>query len=231
MKYTALLMGACLAFTSCQKGRGGSSSTNTEEWNIYHQALKLGDYGTAAYAVNAILARDTTQINLYDTLAGVYIRQGNLTSTVNAANVFLKKNPQDINTLDLMARTMMQGGRFDLAVPYLTRLKGLSKQASYGYDLALCHLNNQEYESAAGEAMEIINNPKADSTKVEVFFGPNNSQHQTVLIKAAAMNLLGAARLKLNDKKAGQEYIEKAVALQPDYIQAKQNLDYIKNHS
>ena len=220
---TLVGLSTCLAF-ACNKGGKSASVSEAGEWAIYRQALGMQDYPTAIYAVNAIIAKDTAQVENYDTLAILYYHIGNYTGAAISARIVLHKQPDNQQMLELMTDVLTSSERTDLAVPYLSRLLVLTKKLSYSYQLAQARYKNNEFDAAEKQANAVIGDPKSDSTKVNIVFGKDHSDKQMICLKAASYNLIGAIRLKQDKKAEAKTFFEKAIATQPNYFQAKENL-------
>ncbi|MDQ3072764.1 MAG: hypothetical protein M3Q97_05845 [Bacteroidota bacterium] len=215
MKYILNALILCTVFSAC------SENSNEHDIRVYDHAMNIGDLGVATYAIHSIIARDTSQTQFYDTLAGLYFNTGNFGQAGVTAERVLRDQPNNQRMLELAARSFQSVSRGPRALHYFERLARLSNNPEHRYQVAAQLVYANKLTEAKEIASRLTTLPQGDSIKIVILSGETR---QPVPIKAAAYNILASIAYQQGNIQEAKEQISLALAVFPEFILAKQNL-------
>lgn len=193
-----------LSLSSCKEQKTDDVKGNTEskeksvEELVYEKAKNRGDVNSAIYAINVILEKDSSRLDLADTLAYLYYRAGNPESCSDVVNMVLSKKPDDVKLLELGGVSDQTIGNFLGAIDKFERIYAINKDLKYHYQAGTIMLNAGMFTELEKLVQEIIDDPNSAGAKVEI---PNvQGKPQEVSLKAAAFNLKGYMYAAQNKK-------------------------------
>ena len=173
-------------------------------------SFKRGDYAAAEARFKSAVDSGKSHPLTYSNLALAQIVQGKpAEAEINLQKAVESSGPETsptvfAETLSALVDSYLTQGNYERAVPNLKRLRFLQpSNGAVRLKLVEALIKLRQYPEAEAEAENIL---KADQ---------NN---------AAAWNSLGLILLGTGDRKGAQEAFQKAVALRPEYEQAKENL-------
>lgn len=187
---------------------------------LYKHSLELADVGTATLALNTILVLDSSQFAYYDTLAGMYYTMGGYLQAIAAADRYLKKNPKNTETLDLIARCEEKIGNSDTALILYTQLFEASKKMKYKYKMAQFNLAKNDIKLAQSQMDEVFKSQETDKDTVDVAIN-DQGLTQPVPLRAAAFNMQAFIYLQQGNAMKAKKAFEDAVKQYPDFQMAK----------
>lgn len=197
---------------------GGAAPTGRasmlEDLKVYRFAVEVQDYESAVRALCAFVAKNPQLNNYRDTLAALYIRNGQYTSALAT----LKKKTatgDDRYGQELRVRSLIGLERYDEAQSALTPLLEKEKSFTAEFDQALIHLHRKKYD----EALKILNSLAArkDAPALLDFVSAENPGIGTtpaVLAYAKGLAEKGAG------KNAAAAFAE-SIKLDPDFKPAR----------
>lgn len=221
--YFFLLAG--LGLFACKSSSIGLDSEREHDIKVYHRAIDFGDIGTAIYSIHSLLARDTANHSYYDSLALLYYNSSNFPQAVQAAQIALRSQPNNTKLMQVVADGAKKMGKGEVALPYLLKLSETTHNPEFNYEAAIIQFYGKKYDEAEKAAITTLNDPASDKYFVVIAMG--NGKEQKVPLKAALHNLLGFIRQKQGKKDEAKDNYLKAIAIYPEFVLAKNNLDSV----
>lgn len=203
-------------------GCAEQSGQNTDtDWRIYNKAVSVGDFLTAAGALNAILVKDTTQINVYDSLSLVYLNLSMDRAAALTARQGLAKNETE-TLLQVSASSLKNLGDIETSLQQYLRLLELNpNDIAFLYEAAFGYIQLEAYAQAMQHLEMILVHPESSSKLMTEFV---NKTGQNVPYKAVALNMRGFIEMQSGDGNAAIRSYQEALQLVPDYQLALNNL-------
>lgn len=190
-------------------------------WTAYNVAMDNADINSAIAEVNAVLAFDTTDQAVIDTLSRLYFIMGNSFGAYKLAGKLEdKSNDHKV----ILAESAMQLGHSEDAKKYfleLNKIDSTGENISNKYKLATLHFNDEEFKEAIQLLGEITKNE--NSSKQATRVNMENGAFQDVSLYAASWNFAGFIQSLVQDFDTAEEYYDEAIRAQPNFILAKNN--------
>jgi tetratricopeptide (TPR) repeat protein len=199
---------------------------DTVYMRMYRNGMVYGDYRLAITAMHGLYALHPDKIQYLDSLALLYVQTQNYAQCIFSGREVLKHLPDDVPVISAVAISEQQLGRYKESLEMYE--KEFSKNGSVyaNYQIAVLQYALQRFGEAQASLDRLILNPKAMKEKISFSTGTNSSQD--VVYKAAAENLMGIIYKDLKDYDKAQERFKLALEIQPDFVLAQNNLDYVK---
>ncbi|MCS6935609.1 MAG: hypothetical protein NZM35_10760 [Chitinophagales bacterium] len=190
----------------------------------YLSALKYYDLQAATVALYNMIALKPERQDLYDSLALLYFSGERYGQAFLIGEEILKKNPSRKDILELVAVSKQNLGLIKDALADYEKLYTLDKSLYYLYQIATLQYQLKRYGECVASLDQIIANPDSDKQKVNINFQGGS---QEVPMRAAALNVKGICAMELNQEEAAKDNFNKALAIFPEFVLAKGNLDLI----
>jgi tetratricopeptide (TPR) repeat protein len=207
-------------------GCAHEQSSNTDlDWKIYKKATSVGDYVTAAGALTAVLVKDSTQVNVYDSLSLMYLNLGMDRSAAITAMRGLSKN-ETRTLLEVSASSLKNLGNIESSLQRNLRLLELNpNDIGYLYEVGYAYIQLQGYQQSSQFVEQIISHPGSMTTMMTEFV---NKTGQKIPFKAVALNMRGFIQMQSGDEVGAIASYQEAIELVPDYQLALNNLKVLK---
>lgn len=246
-KYTLMLLLCllCLTTSYAQKKKPGTNTpinttvvtpsqntaTNTVskkdtvdyDLRVYGNAVSLGDFYTAITAIHYKYAKDSS-IRWLDTLSRLYFSGNMIRQAVLTAEIVIQKQPNNTSMLELLALSYSGLGDSKSALAKYEKLFELTQKPYYQYQCAVEEFNLGRVGECEARIKAIQSNPAAEKDKININPGQGTAPEQ-VIIKAAALNLLGVMQMKLGKNEDAKKSFEASLKLAPEFSLAKGNLE------
>jgi tetratricopeptide (TPR) repeat protein len=213
---------AALILSSCNQ-QNNSVAEKQHDIMVYHQAVSFGDIGTAIYSIHSLMARDTANLSYYDSLAVLYYNSNNFPQAIQAGQKALLKEPNSEKLMRIVSDAAKRMGKAEIALPYFLKLSELTKNPEFDYEAAVLRFYGQQYDEAEKGINKVLDMSSSD--KYFVVIVASDNKQQRVPLKAALLNLLGFIRQKQDKKDEARDNYQKSLAIFPDFILAKNNLE------
>lgn len=222
MKIKYILPLAILAmFTTSAMAQTSSSMDHYKK--VYKQAIMYGDYIAAANAIYDQWVEDTANALSYkDTLANLYFIRGQYYQTIALGKEILAKHPDDLRMQELVGASDQNVGNLKEALDFYQRIYAKTHDLFHLYQIA-----SLQYGLArVGECQQTIDQIIADTGSVhqKIQITVAQGQAQNVPYKAAALNIRGVILKGLNKNDDAKKAFQDALAVDPDFVLAKNNL-------
>jgi tetratricopeptide (TPR) repeat protein len=156
-----------------------------------------------------------------EALGSLYFEAGEYASSALVAMDILKINDKNVGALEIASYALEQLGAFDRALPYYESLHLLTGDNFSLYKSAYLQYSMKRYAEAMNSLTMLIKLSKADE---KIGFAISETETQQVDMKAAALNLKGLVFLDQNSKVEAKAAFNEALAIEPTFTQAKENL-------
>lgn len=219
-----------------QTGKPKAPQANPEleiHKKIYQTAAENGDFAVALNSLYYIVAVEGKRSPYKDSLALLHFNMGNFVQCEKIAGEIVKefadsleKGTYKITMLEVLALCQSQLGKTKEAIGSFEKLLSKTNEMYHAYRLA----ELQFLFKRVGEALtsifkaETLENSMQGPIRIEL----GDGRAQEVLLEAAVQNLKGYILLETmpNDKTKAIEAFKKALAIQPDFILAQNNLKF-----
>lgn len=192
------------------------------ERSIYLNALKYSDLAVAKNAVYKMIALNPADQSLKDSLLFIYFNAGSFGQSILLCRELLAVDASRSNILEIKAVSEQNLGMVKEALESYEKLFVQSKSIYHQYQIAVLQYQIKRFGECNANLNEIIKNEKATSEKVTITI--SQQENQQVILKAAALNILGVMNLEgKRDDEAKANFAE-ALKIQPDFVLAKNNL-------
>jgi tetratricopeptide (TPR) repeat protein len=220
-----------MLFTSVAlNGRAADSTAliqkQKENLQIYRTAISYNDMSTAAASLVSYLNAGGNPV-YQDSLAIVYYNLNNFNGAYKLANELYTANNKNTTALTLLADISGRGGESKVSLEWYEKLCVLNPTPYNHYQLASKQFI-LERKLECRQTLQKVVSDSAEAMKQPVSMEVSNGYFEQVPTLAAAYNMLGV--LQFNDKKKEEAavYYNKAIAVAPDFVIAKQNLEALK---
>jgi tetratricopeptide (TPR) repeat protein len=189
---------------------------------FYKNALKNYDLQAATIALYNMIALKPERADLNDSLALLYFAGERYAQACLVGEQILKANPNRSDILELVAVSKQNLGMIKEALSDYEKLFAIEKSLYYLYQVATLQYQLKRYGECIASLDQIIANPESSKQKVNIVVQGGS---QDVLMSAAALNVKGICAMELNQEDAARDFFNKALALSPEFVLAKGNLD------
>lgn len=192
---------------------------------VYNLALQSGDGITAIASLNYYITEQGDNNPYADTLAMLYLQNGSYAQCYYWANKRLLVNPEDNGLLEMKGICLEKLQQPKEAIPIFEKLFAKTKSPFHGYKLMELQYSIKRLAECVATALaaeKLQFKPEFTMT-----YNAGDQVGRTYL-QAGIFNIHGIALYDLDRKAEGRAYFEKAVALDSNFVLARQNLDAVK---
>ncbi len=197
------------------------SALNMVDQMAYQAGLRYSDLSIAKIKLYDLLARNPEDLRYMEALGSLYFEAGEYASSALVAMDILKINDKNVGALEIASYALEQLGAFDRALPYYESLHLLTGDNFSLYKSAYLQYSMKRYAEAMNSLTMLMKLAKPDE---KIGFAVSESETQQVGMKAAALNLKGLVYLDQNSNAEAKAAFNEALALEPNFTQAKENL-------
>lgn len=209
--------------TSCKDSTSSELSAQMElHKKVYKASTDIGDLATAINSLRYIIAMDSTNPNLLDTLANLYYTVGQVHQAIKVCDQFAAKYPLTEKIMETKQLSFEKLGMLDSAYAMADKLFLKTEKLKYVYrqgyyKVQMSDIKGLDYLQKVIDAK----GPVKDST--EMRFG-RDAVAQMVPIKAAAYFIKGSTLGQLRKHAEAKENFQLALKEFPDFYYAAQLL-------
>ncbi len=209
-----------------------SASPEAVQLRVYNNALSLQDLGTAVQALHYLIAADSVKYGKYaDTLAILYTQLGAYQPAYVLASRLLEQKGYSEWRMQVKAVSAKNLNAPIDAINAYSELFNKTNKPVYGMELLQLEYAIRRLGEAVGTGNKLLQVlPANDSTKVRMA-RLNQNAMQWVPMRASIHNILGLSYLDLQDKTNAVLQFEAALKEDPEFDQAKNNLNVAKSVS
>jgi tetratricopeptide (TPR) repeat protein len=192
----------------------------------YAAASRWNDMSVARDALYDLIVENPSSDSLMFTLAYFYFQNQSYASTLLISQDLLARDAKNATYLELAAVSAQELGVHDKALQHFESLYLVSNNIATLYQIAFLQFNLKRYTECLASVNILLGKPEASTTNV-VFNDPQGKQKEYPM-KVAIINLKGLVALEQGDKVAARKSFNEALALAPDFVPAKDNLEKAK---
>ena len=197
------------------------SALNAADQMVYQAAMRYNDLDIAKTKLYELMIRNPEDVRYMEALASLYFDASQFTSAALISLDLLELNDKNIGALEVAAYSLEQLGALDRALPQFESLYLLTGDNFSLYKSAFIQYNLKRYDEAMNSVNMLVKNAKPEE---KIGFPKTQTETQEVSMKAAALNLKGLIYLDQNSKGEAKTAFNEAIALDPAFEQAKENL-------
>lgn len=190
---------------------------------IYRLAKYFGDASTARSALYEILALNTQNTQILDTLALEYYQEGQWLSAALVGQEVTKLDQEDVFALEIAASALENLGAKDQALVKYESLYLKNDDITTLYKVAFLQYDMKKYAESVVSADALLKRPKVK--ELQIVFTKQDKKQQDISMEASVYNLKGLIAAAQDAKEEAKEWFNKAIAIAPDFELAKGNLD------
>jgi len=222
LSVVSFLSANCIA----QGSKTMPAGAGNQHLKVFKQSAASGDLTTGVTALSYYVADQGANTVYEDTLAMLYLQQNSYVQCYYWADKRLKAKPDDLTLMEMKGICLDKLNQPKEAIAIYEKLYGRTKSPYHAYTLmelqyGIKRLQECLATSASTERLEF----KPD------FIMTYNAGEQMgrTYLQAGIFNVTGLALYDLDKKAESKKYFEKALALDSNFVLAKQNLEAIKS--
>lgn len=218
----ALITGNCIA----QAGAKPAGAANNPHIKVFKQSVISGDVSTAITALSYYVNEQGANSVYEDTLAMLYMQQNSYVQCYYWADKRLKANPEDLVLLEMKGICLDKLQQPKEAITVFEKLYSKTKSPFHAYTLMELQYSIKrlaECLATAGSAERLQYKPEYTIT-----YRVGEQMGRTYL-QAGIYNIQGLTLYELDRKTEAQVYFEKALAVDSNFVLARQNLEAVKS--
>ena len=218
----SVLSANCIA----QGSKAVPAVSGNQHLKVFKQSAASGDLTTSIAALSYYVADQGVNSVYEDTLAMLYLQQNSYIQCYYWADKRLKAKPDDLILMEMKGICLDKLNQPKEAIALYEKLYARTKSPYHAYTLmelqyGIKRLAECMATSASTEKLEF----KPDFT---MSYNAGEKMGRTYL-QAGIYNITGLALYDLDRKAESKKYFEKALALDSNFVLAKQNLEAIKS--
>lgn len=219
----------CFSVTSsfAQATKSVPAASASQHLKVFKQAMSSGDLATGITALSYYIADQGANPVYEDTLAMLYLQQNSYPQCYYWADKRLKVKPEDQALMEMKAICLEKLNQPKEAIALYEKLYAKTKSPYHAYTLMELQYSIKrlaECLATAGSTEKLEFKPDFTMTYNA---GEQYGLGRTYL-KAGIYNITGLALYDLDRKAEAKQYFEKALALDSNFVLAKQNLQAMK---
>lgn len=216
----AVLSFACM-YSFAQPGKANPAKSSPH-LKVFNQAVNASDLPTAISALNYYIAEVGSNTPYADTLAMMYMQTGGYIQSYYWADLRLKTNPENLSLLELKGMALDKLNSPKEAITIYEKLFAKTQNPFHGYKLMELQYSIKRLAECVATAV-VTERLKFEPTFV-IPYTIGDQQGRTYL-QAGIYNIHGIALYDLDQKADAKTYFAKALALDSNFVLAKQNLE------
>ena len=197
------------------------ATLNATDQAAYQIAMAYSDPSIAKAKLFDLMVRNPEDVRYREALANLYFDAQQYPSAALVSMDLLQINDKNVAALEIAAYSLEQLGALDRALPHFESLYLLTGDNFSLYKSGFIQYNLKRYDEAMNSVTMLVKNAKADE---KIGFPKSQTETQQISMKAAALNLKGLIYLDQNSKAEAKTAFTEAIALDPAFDQAKENL-------
>ena len=208
-------------FAQNKKTTIAPASGNTH-LKVFKQAVSSGDIATGITALSYYVNDQGANSVYEDTLAMLYMQQGSFMQCYYWADKRLKVKPDDLVLMEMKGISLDKLQQPKEAITVFEKLYAKTKSPYHAYQL----MELQYSIKRLAECLATANSTERLEFKPEYTVTYNvGEQTGRTYLKAGIYNIQGLTLYDLDKKAEAKMYFEKALALDSNFVLARQNLD------
>lgn len=192
----------------------------------FNVAMRFNDSDAARDALYDLIVENPTNDSLFLNLAMMYYENQKYPSAILVSQELLARNPKNTTALELAASSFEALNIYDKALQHYETLYLQTNAYPSLYKMAFLQYDLKRYKECTATSDILLSKKEVDELKVSYPTADNKTKEFP--IKVALLNLKGMVSNENGDKAGAKKFFEQALALAPDFLQAKENLAKVK---
>ncbi len=192
----------------------------------YAAAARWNDFEVAKDALYDVIVENPANDSLIFTLAYYYYDEQKFASALLVSQDLLARSPKNVNYLEIAASAAQQLGANDKALQHYETLYLITSSVRALYQVTFLQFDLKRYAECTNNVTILLAKPEATTEKV--VFNDAKGQPKEYPLKVSVLNLKGLVALAQNDKAGAKKAFTEALAVSPDFVPAKENLEKTK---
>ena len=212
-----------ISFAQPNKGTA-TPMKNNAHLKAFYTALKSGDINSSIVALNYYISEQGANTPYADTLAMLYMQQGAYGQSYYWAELRLKARPDDNALLEIKGYSLDKLQQPKEAIAVFETLYGRTKNPFHAYKL----MELQYGIKRLAECVATANSAEKLQFKPEFVITYNvGEQTGRTYLQAGVYNIHALALYDLDQKADAKTYFAKAIALDSNFVLARQNFNAV----
>ncbi len=212
-----------VVYSQVNKNLPAASKTNAH-LKVFNQAITSGDLNTSIIALNYYIADQGANSVYEDTLAMLYMQQGGYAQCYYWADKRLKAKPDDNGLMEMKGICLDKLQQPKEAIVIFEKLFAKTQNPFHAYKLMELQYGIKRLAECIGTA----NSAEKLQYKPEYVMSYNvGDQTGRTYLQAGVYNIHALALYDLDQKAAAKTYFAKAIALDSNFVLARQNLEAV----
>jgi len=203
------------------------ASTGNQHLKVFKQSAASGDLATGITALSYYVADQGANTVYEDTLAMLYLQQNAYVQCFYWADKRLKIKPEDQTLMEMKGICLEKLNQPKEAIAIYEKLYAQTKSPYHAYTL----MELQYGIKRLAECLATAGSTEKIEFKPDYIMSYNAGEKYGMgrtYLRAGIYNITGLALYDLDKKAEAKQYFEKALALDSNFVLAKQNLEAIK---
>lgn len=192
----------------------------------YNAAMQFNDALIAREALLDLIVEMPSNDSLILNLAVMYFESRQYASTILVSQTLLARNAKNATALELAAASFESLNIFDKALANYESLYLVNNNYATLYKMAFLQYQLKRYQECSASTDILLSKKEVEELKVT--YPISEKETKEFPIRVAILNLKGMVAAEGNDKVNAKKFYDQALALAPDFVQAKENLAKLK---
>jgi tetratricopeptide (TPR) repeat protein len=192
----------------------------------YNVAVRFNDMATAKDALYDLIVENPANDSLFLNLAMMYFDGRQYASTILVSQELIARNAKNTTAIEMAAASFEGLNLFDKALQQYEALYLQTNAYPSLYKMAFLQYDLKRYNECSATSDILLSKKESDELKAS--FAISETQTKEFPIKVAVLNLKGMVARESGDKINAKKFFEQALAISPDFPQAKENLTKLK---
>ena len=188
----------------------------------FNVAMRFNDSDVARGALYDLIVANPANDSLLLNLAMMYYEEQKHPSAILVSQELLARNAKNPTALELAAASFEALNIYDKALANYETLYLQTNAYPTLYKMAFLQFDLKRFKECSATSDILLSKKEANELKVS--YPTDDKKTKEYPIKVAILNLKGLVLIEEGDKAGAKKMFEQALALAPDFVQAKENL-------
>jgi tetratricopeptide (TPR) repeat protein len=193
----------------------------------FNVAMRFNDPDVARDALYDLIVANPGNDSLFLNLAMMYYETQKYPSAILVSQELMARNSKNTTAIELAAASFESLNLYDKALQHYETLYLQTNGYPTLYKMAFLQFDLKKYKECVATSDILLSKKEADELKVSYALADNKTTKEYP-IKVALLNLKGMVARDSGDNVGAKKFFEQALALAPDFVQAKENLTKLK---
>ena len=191
----------------------------------YALALRYNDADVARNALYGLLTDYPQNDSLLYSLSLLYLQSQQFASAALSSQDLITRNPNHLAGLEVNGLAYDNLGVYDKALTSYESLYLKTEDLNILYKMTFIQFRLQRYTESMTNIDILMS--KQEAQEMKAVFPSDQNQQKEFPIQVALLNLKGLIHQEKGDKENAKKFFNEALAMAPDFIAAKQNIEQL----